>query len=71
MIEKASAAVAYTGGGTALAFGLTSGEWQAIGVIGGLLVGIAGLYVNFRFKRKHYELARKRSLHDPAGDEIV
>lgn len=71
VIEKASAAVAYTGGGTAVAFGLTSGEWQALGVVCGLLVGVAGLIVNVYFKNKHYELAKRRSLKDPAGDEIV
>lgn len=75
VIEKASAAVAYTGGGTALAFGLTSGQWQALGVVGGLLVGVAGLIVNAYFKNKHLQLAKKnyegRKVHDPAGDEIV
>lgn len=44
--EKASAVVGYGGSGTALIFGLSPGEWQAIGVIGGLFIGVAGFAFN-------------------------
>jgi hypothetical protein len=65
-IEKASATVAYGGGGTAVYFGLTAGEWQVVGVIGGILIGLAGLGVNAFFKHQHLKLARERS---EAGEE--
>lgn len=44
--EKVSAAVGYGGAGTSLIFGLTAGQWQAIGVIGGLLIALAGFAFN-------------------------
>jgi hypothetical protein len=67
MIEKASAAVAYTGGGTAVYFGLSPGEWQALGVIGGILIGLAGYLTNLYFKHQHLKLAR-RNLVAPDAD---
>jgi hypothetical protein len=44
--EKASAIAGYGGSGTAFAFGLSSSEWQALGVVGGLLIGLAGFAFN-------------------------
>lgn len=44
--EKVSAAVGYSGSGTAVVFGLSPGEWQVLGVIGGLLIGAAGFAFN-------------------------
>lgn len=58
--EKTSAAVAYGGGGTAVYFGLSSGEWQAIGVIGGILIGVVGYLTNVYFKHQHLKIARER-----------
>lgn len=46
MIEKLSTAATYGGSGTAIMFGLTPGEWQVLGVIGGLLIGAAGFAFN-------------------------
>lgn len=46
MIQKASATAGYGGSVSAFVFGLTPGEWQAIGVIGGLLIGAAGFAFN-------------------------
>lgn len=60
MIEKTSVAVAYGGGGAAMYFGLTAGEWQVIGVLGGLLVGLAGFVTNLYYKHQHLKLARER-----------
>lgn len=66
MIEKTSAAAAYGGGGVAVYFGLTPGEWQIVGIIGGLAVGVLGLVINacvtWHFKSKHYRLAERRAL---------
>lgn len=50
LIEKASATAAVVGGGSAVYFGLTAGEWQIIGVVGGLAIGLLGLGVNALFQ---------------------
>lgn len=50
--EKISATAALGGSGTAVIsgapqyFGLSPGEWQIVGVIGGLLIALAGFLVN-------------------------
>lgn len=52
MYEKVSAVAAYGGSGTAVVsgaaeyLGLTPGEWQIVGIIGGLVIGVLGLIVN-------------------------
>jgi hypothetical protein len=46
MGERVSAVAGYGGSGTAFVFGLSPGEWQALGVIGGLLIGVAGFAFN-------------------------
>jgi hypothetical protein len=51
-VEKASHAATYGGSGVAVYFGFTSGEWQVIGVIGGLVIGLIGLVVNSYFQWK-------------------
>jgi hypothetical protein len=51
-VEKASHAATYGGSGVAVYFGFTSGEWQVIGVIGGLVIGFLGLVVNTYFQWK-------------------
>jgi hypothetical protein len=65
-IEKASSTVAYGGGGTAVYFGLTAGEWQVVGVVGGIVIGLAGFFTNLYFKHQHLKLARERL---EAGEE--
>jgi hypothetical protein len=58
MIEKVSATATQAGAGVALAsgvelvFGLTPGEWSVLGVIGGLLIGVAGYLTNLYYLRK-------------------
>lgn len=44
--EKTSAVVGYGGSGTAVIFGLSASQWQVIGVIGGLCIGLAGFAFN-------------------------
>lgn len=44
--EKISAAAGYGGSGTAFVFGLTPSEWSVIGVVGGLVIGLAGFAWN-------------------------
>lgn len=67
MIEKASAVAAYGGGTTAVYFGLSAGEWQVLGVLGGLVIGAIGLAVNTFFKWKHYRLAVEQLESPDAG----
>lgn len=81
LYERISSFLTYGGAGGAAASGgaglleLTPAAWSAIGVMGGLAIGVLGLFIkaatDIYFQRKHYELARKRALKDPAGDEIV
>lgn len=54
LIEKASTLAAVGGGGTAVYFGLSAGEWQIIGVVGGLAIGVLGLAVNAIFQVLRY-----------------
>lgn len=65
-IEKVANAAIGGGSGVAVVFGLTPSEWSAIGVLGGLLVAVAGLAVNVWFKWAHLSLARERG-RDEAG----
>lgn len=60
-VAKASTAAIFGGSGTAIMFGLTPGEWQVLGIIGGVLVGVAGLVVNIAFKWLHYRLAERHA----------
>lgn len=64
-IAKASSAAIFGGSGTAIMFGLTPGEWQVLGIIGGVLVGVAGLVVNVAFKWLHYRLAAQAAEFKP------
>lgn len=55
MVEKASSIAAFGGGTTAFVFGLTPGEWQVIGIVGGLVIGVLGLLVNAFFQWKKFQ----------------
>lgn len=57
--EKISAAAAYGGSGTAVVFGLTPSEWSVIGVLGGLLIGLAGYLTNLYFGWQRLKLERQ------------
>lgn len=54
IVEKASATAAVGGGSVAVFFGLSAGEWQALGVVGGLAIGLIGLVVNVVFQWLRY-----------------
>ncbi len=60
-MAKSSTLAIYGGSSTSIMFGLTSGEWQILGVVGGILLGLAGFVVNVYFKHKHYKLAEKHA----------
>lgn len=44
--EKVSAGIGYVGCGASCFFGLSVGQWQAVGVAGGLVIGFAGFAFN-------------------------
>ena len=55
---KAATVVAYTGSGVSVMFGLTKDEWQVIGVLGGLAIGIITYLTNVYFKNEHLKIAK-------------
>lgn len=61
LVEKVANAAIGGGSGAAVVFGLTPSEWSVIGVIGGLVVAVAGLVVQVMFKQAHLKLARERA----------
>ena len=60
LTERAASVATYGGSGTAMYFGYTAGEWQVIGVIGGLVVAVVGLVGNLAitayYKHRHLML---------------
>jgi cytochrome c biogenesis protein CcdA len=60
-MAKTSTFVIYGGSGASILGALTPGDWQIIGVVGGILLGLAGFAVNVWFKWQHLKLARDRA----------
>ncbi|MEJ7932591.1 hypothetical protein WG922_21655 [Ramlibacter sp. AN1015] len=71
-IADAAAVTSLSGTGVAIVsavqpefLGLTLVQWQIAGIVGGLLVAVAGaalnLALNFYFKRKHLELEMQKA----------
>lgn len=58
--HKAATVATYGGSGTAVYFGFSPGEWQAIGIAGGLFFAAAGYFTNLWFKAAHLRLAKQR-----------
>lgn len=57
LVVKTAQTATYAGGATSVVFGLTPGEWQALGVIIGIIVGVAGLAVTWYYKARHLRIA--------------
>jgi hypothetical protein len=57
--EVSSAPATYVASAASIVFGLTVSEWQAVGVIGALILGALTYGTTLYFKRKHLELAKK------------
>lgn len=60
MIERAAVTTTYSASAITVLAGLTINEWVALG---GLLIGLAGLAINWWFKKEHLKLVRRRD-HD-------
>ena len=61
MINKLANTAQYGGSSGAVYFGLSSGEWQIIGVVGGLVIAAFGFAINWYYKAQHLRLARKNA----------
>lgn len=64
-MSKTATAAQYTGSAGAIVFGLTTSEWQVVGVIGGLVIALLGWLTNIYFKRQHLLIAREAAKPDP------
>ena len=62
--DKVSSVATYGGSGTAIAFGLSASEWQAVGVVGGLFAAVIGILINWWFKREHLRIAQRNGMAD-------
>jgi hypothetical protein len=58
VMAKSSNIAIYGGSASSIMFGLTPGEWQILGVFGGLLLGLGGFLINVWFKWQHLKVAK-------------
>ncbi len=57
--HRVATVATYGGSGVAVFFGFTPGEWQVIGIVGGLIVGVVGLAINAMFQYLNYRRGAK------------
>jgi hypothetical protein len=57
VLHKAASAATYGGSGAAVVFGMSANEFAAIG---GLLIAVIGLLINWWYKHQHLKLARTK-----------
>jgi hypothetical protein len=55
--ERIANATQYVGGTVAAASGL---DWNMVGVIAGILIGLAGFLVNWHYQHKRFKLLQAR-----------
>ena len=66
---KVATGAQYVGAATATVFGLTPAEWSVVGIIVGIVVGLAGLGANVWFRWQHLKVARaKAGMESRPGD---
>jgi outer membrane lipoprotein SlyB len=66
VVSKTLTGATFFGSGTAIFGGLNANELAAIG---GLVIGVLGLLINWYYKHKHYELAKQQSEFKPGLTE--
>jgi hypothetical protein len=66
LISEAASRATYVGAATATIFGLSASEWQVLGVVSGIFIGLLGLAVNFYFQLRRLEAIEARK---PGDDE--
>ena len=59
LVAKVANTATYGGSASAVVFGLTPGEWQVLGIIGGLLTAVAGFLLTWWYKHQHLQIARR------------
>lgn len=59
MTENSSTAAWLGGAGSAIVFGLTPSQWSVVGIIAGIVIGIAGLIANIYFQNRRLQLAMR------------
>lgn len=58
--QKVTAGVTYGGSASAVFFGLSANEIAALGGLAvAVVAGVANVWINWHFKRKHYLLAER------------
>lgn len=60
-VTRTTTQAAYATAGVPVLAGFSADEWTAIGVVGGLVLGLLTWIVNWYFKSQHLKLARERS----------
>ena len=60
MVEKTAVVASYSASATSIFAGLSSAEWSVVGIVGGLIIGVATFFVNFWFKKEQLKLERER-----------
>lgn len=61
VVTKVANTATYGGSGSAVFFGLTANEFAAVG---GIVVAVIGLLINWWYKHQHLQLAREKQKAD-------
>ncbi|EGG93491.1 hypothetical protein IMCC1989_1140 [gamma proteobacterium IMCC1989] len=61
MVEKIAVTTSYGASATSIVAGLSSAEWSVVGIVGGLIIGVATFFVNLWFKLEQLKIDRERS----------
>lgn len=60
--ERGAAIMGYSGAGTMGLFGLSDGEWQALGVLGGIFFALCGFAISAYFGYRRDRREERESL---------
>lgn len=55
---KVSSIASYAGSSAAIIFGMNKDEWQVVGVLSGIFIGIITFCTNLYFKNEHLKIAK-------------
>lgn len=58
--EVSSVPMTYAASAGSIVFGLSTDEWQAVGVIGGLIIAVLTYATSCYFKRQHLKLEQRK-----------
>jgi hypothetical protein len=67
--SSAAAMTAIPPGAQDVIFGLTLSQWTVVGIVFGMVIGLAGWLTNLYYRRAHFKLAESRANEvAPDGD---